>query len=124
MAVAPANQAVAGFIESRAALFKALSEPARLRIVALLLHAGECCVCDLVEVLELPQSMVSRHLAYLRNAGVVAARREGAWMFYRLSDCSDALQGALRDLLATHLPSDLIHAADREAFARRTGVCG
>ncbi len=68
-----------------AALFKALSEPARLRIVHLLRQRGELCVCDLVDALELPQSAVSRHLAYLRHHGLVAARREGTWMYYQLA---------------------------------------
>ena len=68
-----------------AALFKALSEPVRLRIVHLLRQRGELCVCDLVDALELPQSAVSRHLAYLRHHGLVAARREGTWMYYQLA---------------------------------------
>jgi len=69
---------------SLAALFKTLSEPVRLRIVYLLLKEGELCVCDLVETLELSQSVVSRHLAYLRNNGLVSARREGVWVYYRV----------------------------------------
>ena len=72
--------------ESLAALFKTLSEPVRLRIVYLLLEEGELCVCNLVETLELSQSVVSRHLAYLRNNGLVANRREGVWVYYRLVD--------------------------------------
>jgi len=63
--------------ESLAALFKTLSEPVRLRITYLLLKEGELCVCDLVETLALSQSVVSRHLAYLRNNGLVSTRREG-----------------------------------------------
>jgi len=70
--------------ESLAALFKTLSEPVRLRIVYLLLESGELCVCDLVDTLELSQSVVSRHLAYLRNNGLVTTRREGVWVFYRI----------------------------------------
>jgi ArsR family transcriptional regulator len=66
-------------------LFKALSDETRLRILALL-QAGELCVCDLMAILDLPQSTVSRHLAYLRNAGLVDDRRQGVWMFYSLSD--------------------------------------
>ncbi|HEX9779019.1 MAG TPA: metalloregulator ArsR/SmtB family transcription factor, partial [Geopsychrobacteraceae bacterium] len=54
-------------------LFKALSDETRLRILALL-QAGELCVCDLMAILDLPQSTVSRHLAYLRNAGLVDDR--------------------------------------------------
>lgn len=63
--------------------FKALSDETRLRILVLLTQ-GECCVCDLMDVLQLPQSTVSRHLAYLRHAGLVSDRRQGVWMFYQL----------------------------------------
>ena len=73
--------------ESLAALFKTLSEPVRLRIVYLLLEKGELCVCDLVETLELSQSVVSRHLAYLRNNNLVSTRREGVWIYYRITEC-------------------------------------
>lgn len=72
--------------ESLAALFKTLSEPVRLRIIYLLLKQGELCVCDLVETLGLSQSVVSRHLAYLRNNGLVVNRREGVWIHYRIVD--------------------------------------
>ena len=60
-----------------AALFKALSEPVRLRIIYMMLQRGELCVCDIVDSLELSQSVVSRHLAYLRNGGLVSTRRDG-----------------------------------------------
>ena len=73
--------------ESLAALFKTLSEPVRLRIVYLLLEKGELCVCDLVETMELSQSVVSRHLAYLRNNRLVSKRREGVWIYYRITEC-------------------------------------
>ncbi len=78
--------------ESLAALFKTLSEPVRLRITYLLLERGELCVCDLVDTLGLSQSVVSRHLAYLRNNDLVATRREGVWVHYRVvDDCCGAL---------------------------------
>ena len=64
--------------------FKALAEPVRLRIVNLLINKESLCVCDLVTVLELGQSTVSRHLAYLKNAGLVRAWRDGTWMHYAL----------------------------------------
>lgn len=73
--------------ESLAALFKTLSEPVRLRIVYLLLEKGELCVCDLVDTLEISQSVVSRHLAYLRNNNLVSTRREGVWVYYRITEC-------------------------------------
>jgi len=64
---------------------KALSDPIRLRIVLLLQAEGELCVCDLIAVLKLPQSTVSRHLAYLRHSCWVDIRRDGVWMYYTLS---------------------------------------
>lgn len=64
-------------------MFKALADDTRLRILALL-AAGEVCVCHIHGALDLPQPTVSRHLAYLRKTGLVAARREGLWMHYRL----------------------------------------
>ena len=65
-------------------LFKALADRTRLRLLNLL-AAGEVCVCFFVEVLGESQPKISRHLAYLRRAGVVAARREGKWMHYRVA---------------------------------------
>ena len=72
--------------EDYAQFFKCLSEPVRLRILFLLLKRGELCVCDLVESLDISQSVVSRHLAYLRNNGVLNSRREGAWVYYTLAE--------------------------------------
>ncbi|MGB7022543.1 MAG: metalloregulator ArsR/SmtB family transcription factor [Candidatus Acidiferrales bacterium] len=70
----------------RAALhhvFRALADPTRLRLLNLIADR-EVCVCYFVEILRLGQPKVSRHLAYLRRAGLVAARRDGKWMHYRL----------------------------------------
>lgn len=66
-----------------ASLFAALSDPTRLRLLNLM-DGREVCVCYFVEILEQSQPKISRHLAYLRRAGVVAARREGKWMHYRV----------------------------------------
>jgi ArsR family transcriptional regulator len=63
--------------------FVALSERTRLRILNLI-GGGEVCVCFFVEVLGEGQPKISRHLAYLRRAGLVAARRDGKWMHYRI----------------------------------------
>ena len=103
-------------LQGYAALFKALSEPARLRIVHLLRQRGELCVCDLVDALELPQSAVSRHLAYLRHQGLVRARRSGTWVYYQLAPASAAAARLLEgiDLDADSLP-ELSRDADRLA---------
>jgi len=66
------------------AFFEALADPIRRRILALLLGADERCVCDLHGALAIPQPKVSRHLAVLREAGLVLARRDRVWMHYRI----------------------------------------
>lgn len=63
--------------------FQALGDNTRLRLLNLM-GGQEICVCYFVEVLDQPQPKISRHLAYLRSAGIVAARREGKWMHYRV----------------------------------------
>lgn len=65
--------------------FKALGDPIRLRLFMLLAEQEEVCVCHLVEALALPQSTISRHLGVLRHAGLVAVRRDGKWVYYRLN---------------------------------------
>jgi ArsR family transcriptional regulator len=65
-------------------MFRAFSDRTRLRILNLL-RRGELCVCDLVRVIGAPQPTVSRHLAYLRKAGLVTSRKEGLWMHYELA---------------------------------------
>src|SRR3984885_5946884 len=69
-------------------LFRALADATRLRLLNLIADR-EICVCYFVESLEMSQPKISRHLAYLRKAGIVAARREGKWMHYRLVVPSD-----------------------------------
>jgi len=80
--------------------FRALADRTRLRLINLL-SCGEVCVCFFVEILGTNQPKISRHLAYLRRAGIVAARRDGKWMHYRLVDPPDeyAVQ-VLRDVRA------------------------
>jgi len=66
-----------------ALFFQALGDPTRLRLLNLM-GEQEICVCYFAEILNSPQPKISRHLAYLRRAGIVAARREGKWMHYRI----------------------------------------
>jgi ArsR family transcriptional regulator, arsenate/arsenite/antimonite-responsive transcriptional repressor len=65
-------------------VLKALANPARVRIIKLL-EEGELCVCDVIEVIGLKQSTISKHLNILKNAGLVDDRKEGTWSYYRLS---------------------------------------
>ena len=100
-----------------AQIIKALSDPIRLRIVLLLQAEGELCVCDLMEVLKLPQSTVSRHLAYLKRSCWVDIRREGVWMYYTLSRESCEICRELLAILTGHA-GDLPEAiADSRALA-------
>jgi ArsR family transcriptional regulator len=111
-----------------AQLLKALSEEVRLRILTLLLD-GERCVCDLMAVLDLPQSTISRHLAYLKNAGWVEGERRGVWMYYRLTEEEDGFHGGLLELVAAYLPKTEEGAADTmqlTSFLKQKGknACG
>jgi len=71
-------------MQKEASLFKALSDQTRLRLVSILLFNGETCVCRLAQALNEPDFKISRHLGIMRSAGVVSARREGTWMYYRI----------------------------------------
>ena len=75
-------------------LYKAFADSVRLRLLNLLAD-GEVCVCHLHEALELPQSTVSRHLAYLRKRGLVIGRKDGLWVHYRLAKPAGELHRTL-----------------------------
>jgi ArsR family transcriptional regulator, arsenate/arsenite/antimonite-responsive transcriptional repressor len=103
-------------------LFKALADATRLRILGLLL-TGEVCVCDIHESLKIPQPKASRHLAYLRKSGLVATRRDGLWIHYRLGRLADPVMAAIVDAVRhalTHI--DAVHR-DGERLQKRTGCC-
>jgi ArsR family transcriptional regulator, arsenate/arsenite/antimonite-responsive transcriptional repressor len=74
--------------------FRAVSDRTRLRILYLLLR-GEICVCDLVDIIKVPQPTASRHLAYLRKAGLVTTEKRGLWMFYSLVPAKTKFQKRL-----------------------------
>ena len=78
--------------------FRAFSDATRLRILNLL-RGGEVCVCDLVEALGVSQPKVSRHLAYLRKAGLVRARKDGLWSHYSLAPARNEFHRKLLDCL-------------------------
>ncbi len=96
---------------------KALSDPLRLRIILLLQANGELCVCDLMAVLGLPQSTVSRHLAYLKRSCWVDTRRDGVWMYYTLSRESCDTCREILATLQTHASSLPEADTDRAALA-------
>ena len=103
-------------------VLKALADATRLRLLGLLI-AGEVCVCDLHDSLRLPQSKVSRHLAYLRKTGLVDTRRKGLWVYYRLADAPDPVVRTVRDAVMHALGHLEAPKKDRKRLEKRTG-CG
>ena len=98
-------------------LFAALADPTRLRLVNLI--AGrEVCVCYFVEILRQGQPKISRHLAYLRRAGIVAARREGRWMHYRIVPQGDEAAASILTAVLASLGNDKQMQADRAKLER------
>lgn len=101
-------------------LFRALADPTRLRLLNLIADR-EICVCYFVEILRISQPKVSRHLAYLRRAGIAASRREGKWVHYRLAvPKDDAAASILRETLK-HLKEK--PGMRRDVLRLRTACC-
>ncbi|MCM3874140.1 MAG: metalloregulator ArsR/SmtB family transcription factor [Pyrinomonadaceae bacterium] len=98
-------------------LFKALADSTRLRLINLM-GDDEVCVCFFVEVLKLNQPKISRHLAYLRRAGVVAARREGKWMHYRIVEPPDPRAANIFREVRASLANDARMKRDRTRLAQ------
>ena len=98
-------------------VFRALGDRTRLRILALL-RGGEVCVGDLVATLRVPQPTASRHLAYLRRAGLVLVREQGLRRYYRLAPVSDAFHAKVLECLATCCADLTDCARDLERLAR------
>ncbi len=97
--------------------FQALGDNTRLRLLNLM-RDQEICVCYFVEILEQGQPKISRHLAYLRNAGIVEARREGKWMHYRITMPSNiGAAQVLRQTLAW-LKDERAMQADRARLSK------
>ena len=98
-------------------LFAALADPTRLRLLNLM-DGQEVCVCYFVEILKQGQPKISRHLAYLRNAGIVSARRDGKWMHYSIEWPKDAAAVSILNAALASLKSDREMQADRERLSR------
>jgi ArsR family transcriptional regulator len=98
-------------------LFGALADPTRLRLLNLM--AGrEVCVCYFVEILKQGQPKISRHLAYLRNAGIVTARREGKWMHYSIRRPDDPAANSILDAVLANLAANREMQADLARLSR------
>ena len=102
-------------------LFRALADGTRLRLINLM-SEQEICVCYFVEVVGAPQPKISRHLAYLRRAGLVSARREGKWMHYRLIVPQEPHAAAILKSAMEALRRDKAMQKDREQLTR--ACCG
>ena len=111
-------------MEQLAQFFKALSDETRLRIM-MLLTQGELCVCDLMFVLDEPQSKVSRHLAYLKHSGLTNSKRAGVWMHYRLKEPVEEVHKAQIDFLKEQLSRLPQFRIDREKLLelKKQGGC-
>jgi ArsR family transcriptional regulator, arsenate/arsenite/antimonite-responsive transcriptional repressor len=105
-------------------MFRALSDPTRLRIVHLL-RDGPLCVGDLVTVLAVPQPTASRHLAYLRRSGLVVDERRGTWMFYALAEASAPFHRKLLECVAAagHLAAQTRRDEAALGALRQKGGC-
>jgi ArsR family transcriptional regulator, arsenate/arsenite/antimonite-responsive transcriptional repressor len=95
----------------RVQLFAALADPTRLRLLNLM-NGREVCVCYFVEILKQGQPKISRHLAYLRRAGIVEARREGKWMHYRIEPPADPKAASILDATLKSFEADREMRAD------------
>lgn len=102
-------------------LFRALADPTRLRLINLM-SEQEICVCYFIEVIAAPQPKISRHLAYLRRAGIVAARRQGKWMHYRLTGPQDRHAASILKTTIEALKQDKEMQKDCERLNR--ACCG
>ena len=101
---------------------RALADPTRLRILALL-AGGEVCVCHIHDALGVPQPTASRHLGYLRRAGMVDTRRDGPWIHYSLANLQDGLLRTVVETV-THCAGHVETVArDRKRLTSATGCC-
>lgn len=95
-------------------IFKSLADETRMRLLLLLQGRDELCVCDLMHALDIPQSTVSRHLAYLKKNGWLHDRRGGVWMYYSLKRDLDPFLQAQLVLIINTLAGSSVCQTDRE----------
>ncbi|MBI4720764.1 MAG: metalloregulator ArsR/SmtB family transcription factor [Chitinivibrionia bacterium] len=107
-------------MKEEAALFKVLSDPTRLRLAVLLASKGETCVCYLAQALGEPDFKISRHLGIMRSSGMVEARREGTWMYYKLASPRRRLERCLRECLKNCLTDHAIVKTDLKRLRKAT----
>jgi len=108
-----------------ATVLKALADESRLRILNLLFKSGELCVCDIESTTGFTQTKVSRHLSYLKSAGLLDCRQEGLWMLYRIASPKTNQNKQLLDCLKTILQSNTVAQRDTRTLTNsiRKGCC-
>jgi ArsR family transcriptional regulator len=106
-------------MKALAKVFKALSDPTRLRIMRLLLER-DLCVCELMYILRMEQSRISHHVRVLREAGIAEDIRDGRWIIYRIPEVSRRL---VEDIFAVALRGRLEQAPETVADTGRLDVC-
>jgi len=109
-------------------IFKSLADETRLRLLILLQGGNEHCVCDLMQALDMPQSTVSRHLAYLKRNGWLQDRRGGIWMYYSLNKERDGFLQAQLVLIINQLAESSVCRADKQRLetylqSKNTSAC-
>ncbi|MBE0504221.1 MAG: metalloregulator ArsR/SmtB family transcription factor [Desulfuromonadales bacterium] len=109
-------------MKSHVQLFKTLADETRLRILMLLYAKGELCVCDIIAALLLPQSTVSRHLAYLKKSATVSDRREGLWIYYSINR-NHQLMEELEPFLRKSLQGSSVAASDQNRLLHYDHNC-
>jgi ArsR family transcriptional regulator len=108
-------------MEYPCSLFSALSDPIRLRALALMAHEGELCVCEFTHALMIAQPKASKHLATLRDAGVVSVRRDAQWMLYSIAGDLPPWVRAVIAAAAEGLADEPGHQADLERLRGMPG---
>ena len=96
--------------------FKGLADPVRIRILQVLSH-GEQCVCNLVEIFQLPQSTISRQLSVLKNANLINIRKEGLWHYYSLNK-RPPMNESLYNFMSEQWSHDPVFASDNERIVQ------
>ena len=112
-------------MDELAKIFKALSDESRLRILGLLFNSDDLCVCDIEPVTGFTQTKVSRHLAYLKHAGLVEDRRQGLWMLYRMAKPKTEGQKKLLDCVRSLVRANPAARKDAKLLAKniQKGCC-
>jgi DNA-binding transcriptional ArsR family regulator len=114
MGLAPPRPALEKMMKEFMSIAKALADENRVRIL-MFLRKGELCVCQIIEMLQLAPSTVSKHLAILRSAGLIDSRKNGRWIYYSLSrEASPSVLGALRWIRESLSQSKRVMADDHE----------